>query len=282
MTIKEFAKLCECNPQTIRYYDNIDLLKPVKVDPWTGYRHYDESQAETYVKIKNLQKAGFAIEEIRQFLDQDDRVIYDAFENKVKEAEERLREIKLIRQSYQSEMRTIQSRIQEMKERLLSDAKRYDPVEEFGLTQEEYEKILGKIEKCLDGEMDSLEEFPPFYELEKIPPFPPEILDKISETEKVEPKLPAFRDNPNYQMVYEKHGWENVKDFLSDFETLESGSYMLDFQVEEEKYENMVAFSNTIRNLLLMRNPDSHKSFVCNVDPSEDGQNHFRLYREKA
>jgi len=282
MTIKEFAKLCECNPQTIRYYDNIDLLKPVKVDPWTGYRHYDESQAETYVKIKNLQKAGFAIEEIRQFLDQDDRVIYDAFENKVKEAEERLREIKLIRQSYQSEMSTIQSRIQEMKERLLSDAKRYDPVEEFGLTQEEYEKILGKIEKCLDGEMDSLEEFPPFYELEKIPPFPPEILDKISEMEKVEPKLPAFRDNPNYQMVYEKHGWENVKDFLSDFETLESGSYMLDFQVEEEKYENMVAFSNTIRNLLLMRNPDSHKSFVCNVDPSEDGQNHFRLYREKA
>ena len=35
MTIKEFAKLCECNPRTLRYYDSIDLLKPVDVDPWT-------------------------------------------------------------------------------------------------------------------------------------------------------------------------------------------------------------------------------------------------------
>ena len=136
MTIKEFAKLCECNPQTLRYYDSIDLLKPVDVDPWTGYRYYDEAQGETYVKIKNLQKAGFTIDEIRTLLDQDDRVIYDAFEKKVKEAEERLREIKLIRQSYQSEMSTIQSKIQEMKNRILSDAKKYDHVEEFGLSKE--------------------------------------------------------------------------------------------------------------------------------------------------
>ena len=145
MTIKEFAKLCECNPQTLRYYDSIDLLKPVNVDPWTGYRHYDEAQGEVYVKIKNLQKAGFTIDEIRQLLDQDDRAIYDAFEKKVEEAEERLREIKRIRQSYLSEMNTIQSRIEEIKERILRDAKRYDPMEEFGLTKEEYEEILKSI-----------------------------------------------------------------------------------------------------------------------------------------
>lgn len=28
MTIKEFTKLCNCNPQTLRYYDKEDLLKP--------------------------------------------------------------------------------------------------------------------------------------------------------------------------------------------------------------------------------------------------------------
>lgn len=38
MTIKEFSRLCGCNPQTLRYYDHVDLLKPVKVDSWTGYR----------------------------------------------------------------------------------------------------------------------------------------------------------------------------------------------------------------------------------------------------
>ena len=39
MTIKEFSRLCGCNPQTLRYYDHVDLLKPVKVDSWTGYRY---------------------------------------------------------------------------------------------------------------------------------------------------------------------------------------------------------------------------------------------------
>ena len=41
MTIKEFARLCGCNPQTLRYYDHVDLLKPVKVDQWSGYRYYE-------------------------------------------------------------------------------------------------------------------------------------------------------------------------------------------------------------------------------------------------
>jgi len=280
MTIKEFANLCECNPQTLRYYDSIDLLKPVDVDPWTGYRRYDESQGETYVKIKNLQRAGFSIDEIRELLDQDDRVIYDAFEKKVKEAEERLREIKLIRQSYHSEMSTIQSKIQEFKNRILSDAKKYDPVEEFGLSSEEYEKILGQIEQCLDVAMDSADKFPVLQEVaEKIPP---EILDKISKLEEMEPKTPVFREDPNYQVIYEKHGWENVKDFLADFEKLEPGTHAFDFQVVKEKYENTITFSSTLLNLLLIRNPGITKSLVCNVDLSEDGQNHFKLYRKKA
>ena len=280
MTIKEFAKLCECNPQTLRYYDSIDLLKPVDVDPWTGYRYYDESQGETYVKIKNLQKAGFTIDEIRALLEKDDRVIYDAFEKKIEEAEARLREIKLIRQSYQSEMSTIQSKIQEMKNRILSDAKKYDPVEEFGLSKEEYEKILSQIEQCLDAAKDSSEDFPALQEVaEKIPP---EILGKISDMEKMKPKMPKFREDPYYHLIYEKHGWENVKDFLAEFETLEAGSHAFDFRVVEEKYENTIAFSSTLLNLLLMRNPEINKSLVCNVDPSEDGQNHFWLYRKNA
>ena len=75
MTIKEFSRLCGCNPQTLRYYDHVDLLKPVKVDSWTGYRYYDEDQALQYVKIKNLQMTGFSIDEIRGLLDADNDTI---------------------------------------------------------------------------------------------------------------------------------------------------------------------------------------------------------------
>lgn len=69
MTIKEFARLCGCTTQTLRYYDHQNLLKPVRVDDSSGYRYYDKDQALTFVKIKNLQKAGFLIEEIKELLD---------------------------------------------------------------------------------------------------------------------------------------------------------------------------------------------------------------------
>ena len=39
MTITDFARLCGCNPQTLRYYDRMELLKPARVDPWSGYRY---------------------------------------------------------------------------------------------------------------------------------------------------------------------------------------------------------------------------------------------------
>ncbi|MBO7353021.1 MAG: MerR family transcriptional regulator, partial [Lachnospiraceae bacterium] len=99
MTIKEVAKLCDCNPQTLRYYDSIDLLKPVNVDSWTGYRYYDEEQAVTFVKIKNLQKAGFSIDKIKELVQQDDLAIAMAFEKKIDEVETRLREIRTIQRS---------------------------------------------------------------------------------------------------------------------------------------------------------------------------------------
>ena len=57
MTIKEFAKLCGCNPQTLRYYDRVGLLKPVRVDRYSGYRFYDEEQAVTFVKIEPAKRA---------------------------------------------------------------------------------------------------------------------------------------------------------------------------------------------------------------------------------
>lgn len=104
MTIKEFARLCGCNPQTLRYYDHVNLLKPVKVDQWSGYRFYEEEQALAFVKIKNLQKAGFTIEEIKELLDKDNLVIYKAFDAKIAEEEKRLQEIKAIQKSYQTEM----------------------------------------------------------------------------------------------------------------------------------------------------------------------------------
>ena len=112
MTIKEFSKLCGCNPQTLRYYDRENLLKPVKVDEWSGYRFYEEEQAITFVKIKNLQKARFSIEEIRELLNKDDAEIYYAFETKIAEEEKLLQEIKNIQKTYQTEITNMKNKIE--------------------------------------------------------------------------------------------------------------------------------------------------------------------------
>ncbi|MDO4754615.1 MAG: MerR family transcriptional regulator [Bacillota bacterium] len=93
MTIKDFAKMCGCNTQTLRYYDRINLLKPAKVDDMTGYRYYEVGQAFDYIKIKNLQMAEFSIDEIKKLLFMSDGEVYRAFQDKIAFHKERLSKV---------------------------------------------------------------------------------------------------------------------------------------------------------------------------------------------
>lgn len=151
MTIKEFAHICECNPQTLRYYDQIDLLKPVKVDRWSGYRFYDEEQAYVFVKIKNLQKAGFTIDEIRGLLDKDNLAICRAFDEKIAKEEKRLQEIKDIRQSYQTEMNNTKNKIDAVRKKITEEMQAYNQTSEFGLDADKYEELIDNVNRYLDN-----------------------------------------------------------------------------------------------------------------------------------
>lgn len=151
MTIKEFAHICGCNPQTLRYYDQIDLLKPVKVDRWSGYRYYDEEQAYVFVKIKNLQKAGFTIDEIRGLLDKDNLAICRAFDEKIAKEEKRLQEIKDIRRSYQTEMNNIKDKIDAVRKKITEEMQAYNQTSEFGLLADKYEELIDNVNRYLDN-----------------------------------------------------------------------------------------------------------------------------------
>lgn len=272
MTIKEFAKLCECNPQTLRYYDSIDLLKPVKVDEWSGYRYYDKEQAIDYVKIKNLQKAGFTIDEIKDLVNQDDAAIFNAFEAKVKEAEARLAEIKEIRQSYHSEMTTVKNKLNDIKNKILEDIRNYNPEEEFGITKDKCKELADGVEQFMKEALDSVNDMPSMIPEGKI--------DKFLKDEPVKHEKPEFVGNATYKVVMEKEGWANVKEFLPELEILEPGTYGLDFVLTEEKYKTRTAFSSLITNMLVSSNTGSGKTFSCGINESEDGKNHFKLYKK--
>lgn len=76
--IKEFASLCGCSVHTLRYYDSINLLKPIKVDKKSGYRFYRKTQAEKFVKIQRFKEIGFELDEIRALDNMTNKEIVEA------------------------------------------------------------------------------------------------------------------------------------------------------------------------------------------------------------
>jgi F-type H+/Na+-transporting ATPase subunit beta len=60
-----FAKLCQVSVSALRYYDEIELLKPEFVDKFTGYRYYTSEQVPRLNRIVALKELGFSLDEIR-------------------------------------------------------------------------------------------------------------------------------------------------------------------------------------------------------------------------
>ncbi len=54
--------------ETLRHYDRVGLLKPAKVDPFTGYRLYSAKQLQPLNRILTLKELGFSLEEIARIL----------------------------------------------------------------------------------------------------------------------------------------------------------------------------------------------------------------------
>ncbi|WP_235616207.1 MerR family transcriptional regulator [Lysinibacillus parviboronicapiens] len=68
LSIGEFSKISHLTLKTIRYYDEIGLLKPAYTDAKSGYRYYNISQLETALLITRLKTYLFSLEEIKIML----------------------------------------------------------------------------------------------------------------------------------------------------------------------------------------------------------------------
>ena len=67
--IGTFSEITGLSSKTLRYYDEIGLLKPSKIDSFTNYRYYDDKDIETYQKIFYLKSLGFSLDEIKNNID---------------------------------------------------------------------------------------------------------------------------------------------------------------------------------------------------------------------
>lgn len=69
ITIGKMSLACHCSPKTLRHYDQIGLLKPIKVDLETGFRYYAPEQIDTMLKIQHYKQLGFSLTDIAALLD---------------------------------------------------------------------------------------------------------------------------------------------------------------------------------------------------------------------
>jgi DNA-binding transcriptional MerR regulator len=70
LKIRDFARLAEVSMPTLRYYDEIGLLKPVHVDPETGYRFYTMDQLPHLHRILAFKELGLELTQIARILDE--------------------------------------------------------------------------------------------------------------------------------------------------------------------------------------------------------------------
>lgn len=84
--IGEFSKLTQVSIRMLRYYDEIELLKPASVDLSTGYRMYSAAQIPILQKIILLRDTKFSTAEIKDIILKDKEInIADELEKKKEE-----------------------------------------------------------------------------------------------------------------------------------------------------------------------------------------------------
>lgn len=74
LTIGRFARLTGLSVGALRHYDELDLLRPARIDPSSGYRLYRHDRLETARSIVRLRDLEVPLETIRELLATDDPV----------------------------------------------------------------------------------------------------------------------------------------------------------------------------------------------------------------
>jgi DNA-binding transcriptional MerR regulator len=94
LPIGEFSKICEVSAKTLRYYEEIGLINPDKINPENGYRYYSIRQLKKMLFINRLKSYHFSLEEIKAILELEEDKLEErltlALNRKKREMQEKL------------------------------------------------------------------------------------------------------------------------------------------------------------------------------------------------
>jgi DNA-binding transcriptional MerR regulator len=91
--IGRFSKICRLSISSLRYYDDLGLLRPALVDPDSSYRYYRLSQVRVAETIRLLRALDMPLEDVDRFLSENDPAIArDLLNRHQRRMEERVEE----------------------------------------------------------------------------------------------------------------------------------------------------------------------------------------------
>lgn len=160
----------------------------------------------------------------------------------------------------------VKEQLEAIRQKVTESMRAYDPSEQFDVDGEQYARITDNVCNFFESMLTANDA--------DISYTPQEGGDEAQEEEEYTDPL----HDEGYTLVYEKHGWERVKDFLDEWRCLEDGAeYLLYFELKDASCG--MPFANTILGILCECDKDKKKQLGCNVTASKDGMNHFYLLK---
>ena len=108
-SIGEISKIVSISVDTLRYYDEIGLLKPYFTDQESRYRYYSDEQVNDILNIIEMKQYGLSLDEIKELIRcNDNNKLIDVYSAK-------LRKLNSDRNKISRTIELLQSRIEELK-----------------------------------------------------------------------------------------------------------------------------------------------------------------------
>lgn len=147
-SIRQLSELTGVSARTLRYYDQIDLLRPSETNE-AGYRYYGEDELAILQQILFYRERGFGLKQIQKIIYQDDFDIMGALQ-------EHLLELERQRTYVDSLIQTVSQTIQSMKgEYRMSDKEKFQAFKEKVVRENEEKHGREIREKYGDEEMEA-------------------------------------------------------------------------------------------------------------------------------
>ena len=130
-SIGEFSKIGSVSTKTLRYYDEIGLLRPAYVDEENRYRYYSEEQVEQILLISELKTYDLRLEQIKAIMENKETSHLKHFlEMRMEQLNSQIAESLRLRQLIERKVREIQlgGNMMEARKELVVETKEFKPV----------------------------------------------------------------------------------------------------------------------------------------------------------